>query len=190
MIDGGWTYAGTAELSDELSADTAGRRDGRVDVAGRAKGGQPGRQARAKAAKRTREETAMASNLRLPSETALTSAVRSAQMVPPVPTKNPVSVSCAEAALRRRRARERTRRTERSILDVGTLDDFSRGQQEGRADSEVRVGRVGSLSGCEGGVGRGAKVRAKGDNEQEGRTRQVAQAQFSGYLLSARTGTD
>lgn len=95
MIDGGWTYAGTAELSDELSADTAGRRDGRVDVAGRAKVGQPGRQARAKAAKRTREETAMAANLRLPSETALTSAVRSAQMVPPVPTQKPrISLVC------------------------------------------------------------------------------------------------
>lgn len=111
----------------------------------------------------------MAANLRLPSETALTSAVRSAQMVPPVPTRNAVSVSCAEAALRRRRARERTRRTERSILNVGTLDDLSRGQQEGRADSEVRVGRVGSLSGCEGGVGRAAREGGRrATNEQEG----------------------
>lgn len=190
VIDGGWTYAGTAELSDELSADTAGRRDGRVDVAGRAKVGQPGRQARARAAKRTHEETAMAANLRLPSETALTSAVRSAQMVPPVPTRNAVSVSCAEAALRRRRARERTRRTERSILDVGTLDNLSRGQQEGRADSEVRVRRVGSLSGCKGGVGRGARGRAEGDQRAGRRARQAAQGQFSGYLPSARTGTD
>jgi len=101
----------------------------------------------------------MAMNLRLFSETALTSAVRSAQIVPPAGGREERSFSrvpfgralCAGPPKRRGPRRTTGRepeRTERGVLDVGALDDLARRQQEGRSDSEVRVWRVGALAGC------------------------------------------
>lgn len=125
---------------------------------------------------RTHEVTASPTNLRTPSLTPLTMAVRSAQMAPPakkkrreceitgmsattgwVPGWGAKGRSGSRSKIRRagaargpqRQILRHGRLTVACALDVGTFDErLAVITQQARADSEVGVGRIGPVAGC------------------------------------------
>jgi len=118
----------------------------------------------------THDVTARPTKRFVPLETALTTAVRSAQMAPPTAVRVERRERVGRGVGRATRVREeRRRRGQRSVarrtgakrgldggqertvaraLDVGALDELARLGEQARADAELAVRRVRAVAGC------------------------------------------